>query len=219
MTAAAPLFVLRATGWTAARRLTCRSASSPGASAAANRFREFTQTFLKLSASSIGPLGRLDLTLSADKMEMPNTKCRLAKSRQCRRFAHLTAKTSNVAGEMSTKQQKNLGTIWFPKPYLVPNLLVSAVNFVIFKWFWWCAVFVFKSMKTIIIQRCVEGQDVNLYGFRGCEDWAKKEYCYIKDQIVFLTETEVDFYFHLLIHKIYNSYVKPTITIKLMGTQ
>ena len=73
---------------------------------------------------------------NAYKLEMPNSKrrravCRQKQGVQC--FAHLTAKTSNVVGKMSTKQQKFLRTIQFVKPYLVPNLLVSAVNFVIFK--------------------------------------------------------------------------------------
>jgi len=32
---------------------------------------------------------------------------------------------------------------------------------------------------------------VDLYGYRGCEDWAKKEYCILKDKITVLLEIEV----------------------------
>jgi len=39
--------------------------------------------------------------------------------------------------------------------------------------------------------RCVEGANVNMYGFVGCDDWAKKEYCVLKDRILLLTEEEV----------------------------
>ncbi len=32
---------------------------------------------------------------------------------------------------------------------------------------------------------------MDLYGYRGCEDWAKKEYCILKDKITVLFELEV----------------------------
>ena len=41
--------------------------------------------------------------------------------------------------------------------------------------------------------RCVEGPNVNLYGFIGCEDWARKEYCVLKDNVALLLDTEVSF--------------------------
>ena len=55
-----------------------------------------------------------------------------------------------------------------------------------------------KTKTTLIFVyffRCVEGPNVNLYGFRGCEDWAKKEYCVLKDKIQILIEEEVCLFF------------------------
>jgi hypothetical protein len=46
----------------------------------------------------------------------------------------------------------------------------------------------------VLIFRCVEGPNVNLYGFRGCEDWAKNEYCVVKDKIQILIEEEVCYF-------------------------
>ena len=39
--------------------------------------------------------------------------------------------------------------------------------------------------------RCVEGPQANVYGFIGCEDWGRKEYCSLKANIGILTEQEV----------------------------
>ncbi len=62
-------------------------------------------------------------------------------------------------------------------------------------WFWLASNHMLLRLKWSCIwrffPRCVEGPKADFYGYRGCEDWAKKEYCVLKDKILVLLELEV----------------------------
>jgi len=53
---------------------------------------------------------------------------------------------------------------------------------------------IFKNLLILLdffLFRCVEGPQANFYGFRGCDDWATREYCSIKGNIQILNDEEV----------------------------